>query len=155
MIPLDRYARDLVACLGSWVGSVKEHRTKLTLAVMSCNPLSPVASVIARFELIHTNVCNLKPTEKRPWSTTSYDDCEHFIGQILTIKPADLKDVIWISSSAAKDIESSKKRHHLIVEDLKTVSVGVRWHCQGLADGIQETVPPQPDYLISGDLLKK
>lgn len=153
LIPLDRYELDLVACLGPWVGSVKEHRTQLKVALMSCNPLSPLASVIARFELSHGNVCNLKPTEKRRWTTTSCGACEHFIGQILTVRPNELKMVCWLNGS--KETHQSKKRHHVIIEDLQTTAVGVRWHCQGLIENSQETTLSQPDYLITGDALKK
>ncbi|XP_067005905.2 (E3-independent) E2 ubiquitin-conjugating enzyme UBE2O [Anabrus simplex] len=150
LIPLEEFATDIAACLDSWVGGIKTVHSKLQIRC-------PDGS---RCIINDIEACGLEDfNEKR-----DCQDCEFpahredfYPGQILWGPLHCLEDAEWLHCTKELKALRSKpnKTVKVVVEEVKTESVGVHWQCRAYSKDGAGSEKEQPKFLVQGeDLLR-
>lgn len=149
LIPLEEFAADIAACLDSWVGGIKTVQSKLQLRCADGS----------RCVVNDIDACGLEDfNEKRDCECEFPGHREDFYpGQTLWGPLHCLEEADWVHCT--KEMKSMRSKPNkfikVVVEEVKTESVGVHWQCRAYSREGAGNDKEQPKFLVQGEDLKR
>ncbi|XP_065337080.1 (E3-independent) E2 ubiquitin-conjugating enzyme isoform X2 [Cloeon dipterum] len=149
LVPLEEYSPDILVCLDSWIGAIRQVNMSLHLKFSDGSKC-----VVSNLEN-----CSFEDADEKSRRDGEFYHADYYPGQMLVSPLISLSKANWLNIS--KELKASLrnavpgKTANVCVEKVQVDSLNVHWQCKAYSKASESGEKEQPTHLVEGDQLKR